>query len=174
MTHRLRPWHPEDAQELFEATADPEIARQLPPFETEAQARAHIAKLAGSDDIVAYVISDDSDAVLGGVMARLNRPMRTAWVSYWLVPEARGLGLASRGTVALANWLLDKGIHRLELGYRLNNPDSRKVADRAGFIEEGVMREELEYDGVRYDTALMSRLVSDPVPPTATLPGLEA
>lgn len=36
------------------------------------------------------------------------------------------------------------------------------------------MREELEYDGVRYDTALMSRLVSDPVPPTATLPGLEA
>ena len=33
MTHRLRPWHPEDAQELFEATADPEIARQLPPFE---------------------------------------------------------------------------------------------------------------------------------------------
>lgn len=172
MTHRLRPWHPQDARELFEATADPEIARQLPPFETEAQARAHIAKLAGSDDIVAYVISDDSDAVLGGVMARLNRPMRTAWVSYWLVPEARGLGLASRGTVALANWLFDKGIHRLELGYRLNNPDSRKVADRAGFVQEGVMREELEYDGVRYDTALMSRLVTDPVPDTEALPGL--
>ena len=81
MTHRLRPWHPEDAQELFEATADPEIARQLPPFDTEADARAYIAKTAGSDDVVAYVISDDTEVVLGGVMAQLNRPMRTAWVS---------------------------------------------------------------------------------------------
>lgn len=173
MTHRLRPWHPEDAAEVFEAVRDPEIARQLPPFETEAEARAHLAKMNGSDDVVAYAISDDSEAVLGGVMAQLNRPMRTAWVSYWLVPSARGLGLASRGTVALANWLFHNGVHRLELGLRLNNPDSRKVADRAGFIQEGIMREELEYDGVRYDTALMSRLVTDPVPPTEALPGLE-
>lgn len=173
MNH-LRPWRPGDAAELFAASSDPEIARQLPPFETEAQARAHIAKLAGSDDVVAFVNSDGTEAVLGGVMARLNRTMRTAWVSYWLVPEARGLGLASRGTVGLADWLFGNGVHRLELGHRLNSPDSRKVADRAGFIQEGIMREELEYDGVRYDTALMSRLVSDPVPPTATLPGLEA
>ncbi len=171
-THLLRPWHPEDARELFEAVRDPEIARQLPPFDTEAAAKAHIAKLAGSDDVVAYVISDESEVVLGGVMAQLNRPMRTAWVSYWLVPSARGLGLASRGTVALANWLFAQGVHRLELGLRLNNPDSRKVADRAGFIQEGIMREELEYDGVRYDTALLSRLVTDPVPPTEALPGL--
>lgn len=172
-SHRLRPWHPEDAQELFDATADPEIARQLPPFDTEASARAHIAKLAGSDDVVTFVISDETEVVLGGVMAQLNRPMRAAWVSYWLVPQARGLGLASRGTVALANWLFAQGIHRLELGLRLNNPDSRKVADRAGFIQEGIMREELEYDGVRYDTALLSRLVTDPVPSTEALPGLE-
>ncbi|HHU37985.1 MAG TPA: GNAT family N-acetyltransferase [Propionibacterium sp.] len=173
MTHQLRPWHPEDAQEMFDAASDPEIARQLPPFETEADARAYIAKSAGSDDVVAYAISDDSEKVLGGVMARLNRPMRTAWVSYWLVAEARGKGLASRATVALANRLFDEDVHRLELGHRLNNPDSRKVADRAGFIQEGIMREELEYDGVRYDTALMSRLASDPVPDTEPLPGLE-
>ncbi len=171
-TYQLRPWHPEDARELFEAVRDPEIARQMPPFRSEAEARALIAKFAGSDDVVAYVISDESEVVRGGVMAQLNRPMRTAWLSYWLVPDARGLGLASRGTVALANWLFAQGVHRLELGLRLNNPDSRKVADRAGFIQEGIMREELEYDGVRYDTALLSRLVTDPVPPTEALPGL--
>ena len=166
----LRPWHPEDAAELFEAARDPEIARQMPPFETEGEARAHIAKLAGSDDAVAFVISDETEVVLGGVMAHLNREMRTAWVSYWLIPDARGRGLASRGTVAMANWLFEKGIHRLELALRVNNPDSRKVADRAGFIQEGIMREELEYDGVRYDTALMSRLATDPVPSTEALP----
>lgn len=171
--HRLRPWHPDDARELFEAIADPEIARQLPPFVTEADARAHIAKTGGDNNRVAFAIVDSDDVVLGGVAAQLNRRMRTAWVSYWLVADARGQGLASRATVALASWLFSEAdMHRLELGYRLNNPDSRKVADRAGFIQEGVMREELEYDGVRYDTALMSRLVTDPVPDTEALPGL--
>lgn len=40
-------------------------------------------------------------------------------------------------------------------------------------MREGVLREELEYDGLRYDTALMSRLPSDPVPHTEPLPGLD-
>lgn len=173
MTAHLRPWRPEDAEVLFAAIADEEIARQLPPFETESDARAHILKMAGNETYLSFAISDDADAVLGGVAAQLNRRMRTAWVSYWLQPDARGRGLASRATVALANHLFSaEDVHRLELGHRLNNPDSRKVADRAGFVQEGIMREEVEYDGVRYDTALMSRLVSDPVPPTEALPGL--
>lgn len=171
MTHRLRPWRPEDAAALFAAAADPEVARQLPAFGDENAARTHLARLVGADDVAAFAVSDDSDAVLGGVMAQLNRRMRSAWVSYWLVPQARGLGLASRGTVALADWLFARGFHRLELGHRLNNPGSRRVAERAGFVQEGIMREELEYDGVRYDTALMSRLVTDPTPPTPGLAG---
>ena len=35
MTHRLRPWHPEDAAVLYAAVQDEEIARQLPPLETD-------------------------------------------------------------------------------------------------------------------------------------------
>lgn len=173
MTHRLRPWRPEDDAALFAAVADPEVARQLPAFEDEGAARAYLARLADADDVAAFAVSDAAGAVLGGVTAQLNRRMRSAWVSYWLVPQARGLGLASRGTVALADWLFAQGVHRLELGHRLNNPGSRKVAERAGFVQEGIMREELEYDGVRYDTALMSRLVTDPKPSTPGLAGLD-
>ncbi|MDO5534305.1 MAG: GNAT family protein [Propionibacteriaceae bacterium] len=171
--YRLRRWSSADAPALFAAIEDEEVSRQLPPFETEADARAHIAKTGGDDNRVAFAIVGPDDEILGGVAAQLNRRMRTAWVSYWLLEEARGRGLASRATVSLASWLFSEaGMHRLELGHRLNNPDSRKVADRAGFIEEGIMREELEYDGVRYDTALMSRLVTDPDPDTVGLPGL--
>ena len=42
---RLRRWHPEDAAVLYAAVQDEEIARQLPPLETEADARAYAASL---------------------------------------------------------------------------------------------------------------------------------
>ena len=171
--HHLRAWRSEDAQVLLDAvTRDAEIARQLPTLETLSDAHAHIAKTAGNDDRVAFAIVDASDRVVGGIAAALNRTMRTAWVSYWLLEQARGAGLATRATVALSDWLFAQGLHRLELAHRLNNPASQRVAERSGFIREGIMREELEYDGVRFDTALMSRLPSDPAPAVAPLTGL--
>lgn len=166
----LRHWRDTDAPTLLDAVGDHEVARQLPDIGNVVEARSFIAKTNGDDGRISYAITLDGE-VVGGVAAQLNRQMRTAWISYWLVERARGLGLASRATVAMADWLFEsQDIHRLELAHRLNNPDSRKVADRAGFIQEGIMREELEYEGVRYDTALMSRLVTDPRPRTEALP----
>lgn len=170
--YSLRPWRAEDAAELLAASEDEGIARQLPHFESLSDAKAHIAKTSGNDDRVAFVIVDAEDAVVGGVAAALNRTMRTAWVSYWLLPRGRGQGLATRATVALVDWLFAHDLHRIELAHRLNNPPSQRVAERAGFIREGIMREELEYEGVRYDTALMSRLPDDPAPDVEPLPGL--
>lgn len=171
--HRLRHWRADDAHVLLAAVAgDIDIARQLPTLETVSDAHAHIAKTSGDDDRVAFAIVDGEDAVVGGIAAVLNRTMRTAWVSYWLLEHGRGQGLATRATVALSEWLFEHNIHRLELAHRLNNPASQRVAERAGFVREGIMREELEYDGVRYDTALMSRLPGDPTPDVEPLPGL--
>lgn len=170
-SYRLRPWHVKDAAVLLAAIADEDIARQLPRFESLSDAEAHIVKACENDDRIAFCIVD-SDEVLGGVSASLNRTMRAAWVSYWLLPQGRGNGLATRATVAMVDWLFGHDLYRIELGHRLNNPQSQRVAERAGFIREGIMREELEYDGVRYDTALMSRLPSDPAPDVEPLPGL--
>jgi len=173
--YRLRPWGAGDAAVLLRAVGEPEIARDLPPLEHLADAKAYVAKLAGHDDLAAFAIvraGDNGDAVLGGVHARLDRVMRTAWVSFWLLPDARGRGLGSRATVALADHLFRQGVYRLELAHRLTNIAARTVAERAGFLLEGIMRAEVEFDGVRYDTALMSRLVTDPAPATEPLPGL--
>lgn len=130
--YRLRPWGAADAPVLLRTVTEPEIARDLPPLEHLADAKAYVGKLAGDDDLVAFAI----------------------------VREAEG------GDVVLG------GVHRLELAHRLTNVPARSVAERAGFIPEGIMRSEVEFDGVRYDTALMSRLVTDPAPDTEPLPGL--
>lgn len=159
---RLRPWNPErDAATVlaaFDASVD--LRRQAPPLETVADARAYLAAIAGD----ALAIEHDGQAV-GCVMAA-ERDLRhgTAWMSYWLAPAARGRGLASRALDALSRHLFADGLHRLELGARANNPASVAVAERAGYLREGLERERLRYGEERFDVVRLARLASDPAP----------
>ncbi|GEK81291.1 GNAT family N-acetyltransferase [Agrococcus baldri] len=164
---RLRPWIPErDAAAVlaaFDASAD--LHRQAPPLATVTDARAYLAAIADEG----LAIDVDGEAV-GCVMAA-ERDARhgTAWVSYWLAPGARGRGLASRALDSLSLQLFAEGLHRLELGARANNPASIAVAERAGYLREGVERERLRYTDAhgrseRFDVVRLARLATDPAP----------
>lgn len=65
------------------------------------------------------------------------------------------------------------GLFRLELGHRVNNPASCVVAERAGFIAEGVERAKLKYGDERFDVELHARLATDPEPKHMGLVPLE-
>lgn len=87
----------------------------------------------------------------------------TGWVSYWMSASSRGRGLATRAVATAAEWaLVVRGLHRLELGHRVDNPASCRVATQAGFAVEGVEREKLRYGDVRVDVETHARLASDP------------
>ncbi|NIH77908.1 RimJ/RimL family protein N-acetyltransferase [Amycolatopsis viridis] len=111
-------------------------------------------------------MTDADDAVLGNVaLGAVDQVHGTGWVSYWTTSAARGRGVATRAGAAVAEWAVtDVGLFRLELGHRMNNPASCRVATRAGFPAEGVQRQKLVYDGVRHDVELHARLATDPVP----------
>lgn len=71
----------------------------------------------------------------------------------------------SRAAATVADWALGEGgLHRLELGHRVNNPASGAVARAAGFVQEGLERSKLLIDGERLDVVAYSRLPSDPAP----------
>ena len=53
------------------------------------------------------------------------------------------------------------GLFRLELGHRLDNPASCRVASRAGFAAEGVERSKLRYGDLRFDVETHARLATD-------------
>ncbi|WP_235994945.1 GNAT family N-acetyltransferase [Nonomuraea montanisoli] len=53
------------------------------------------------------------------------------------------------------------GLFRLELGHRVDNPASCRVAAKAGFLAEGIERGKLVYDGVRHDVERHARLATD-------------
>lgn len=161
----LRAWRAEDSDVVRRHLAEsPDLARQLPPAD---EIDAWCARSLGEDGRWAFAICLD-DVPVGNVAVAM-RDMRVGWCSYWIAGPYRGRHLASWALQRLCEHAFTElDAFRLELAHRVNNPASGAVAARAGFLPEGVMRAELEYDGVRYDTRLWSRLATDPPPPRGT------
>ncbi|MET9550442.1 GNAT family N-acetyltransferase [Streptomyces sp. NPDC006627] len=167
----LRPWRRGDAPAVLEAFAAPEMARQAdqPVDSLDAAARWTARRTAeweaGSAYALAVVDGTTGTAVGNVAVGAVNRVHGLGWVSYWTTPAAQGKGIATYACRAVARWAFDDlGLFRLELGHRTNNRASCRVAEAAGFTVEGLQRQRLEYDGVRYDVELHTRLATDPDP----------
>lgn len=177
----LRPWTDSDADlaAVLEAFDSDDMAGQSSePINSEEAARRWLKYWVDKTDshAVGFAIELDGRAV-GHVMANsIENRHDTAWISYWVSYSARGQGLAARATHALAEHCFENlGLYRLELAHRANNPNSGRVAVKAGFIQEGLERGKLRYldaDGkpVRYDVVTYARLLSDPAPEITALP----
>ncbi|MBV1779811.1 GNAT family N-acetyltransferase [Paeniglutamicibacter sp. ABSL32-1] len=168
----LRPWTDSaaDIESILAAFAADDMAGQSgEPVNSEAAARRWVAPWIDPDNnsAVAFAIAKDGTAV-GHVMAgAIDRRHDTAWISYWVAPEARGSGLASRATASLAEHCFGTlALFRLELAYRVDNPGSAGVARNAGFRIEGLERAKLRYLDergmpVRFDVQTCARLRGD-------------
>jgi RimJ/RimL family protein N-acetyltransferase len=81
---------------------------------------------------------------------------------YWLLPEARGKGLATRAVLLVARWAFGRiGVERIGLLADPRNESSVRVAERAGFKREGVLRSWTDVNGVRVDHVSFSLLRID-------------
>jgi GNAT acetyltransferase-like protein len=61
--------------------------------------------------------------------------------------------------VILARWAFDDlGLAQLQITCGPDNLASQRVAERAGFVREGVLRSHLPFKGGRRDTVVFSRL----------------
>ncbi|MGW2473848.1 GNAT family N-acetyltransferase [Streptomyces sp. NPDC001665] len=166
----LRPWEMSDAPAVREAFAEPGMERQADaPLVTASDAERWVRRRQDQwsrGTAFAFAVADASGIALGGVAVSGPDPRHaTGWISYWTGAAARGRGVATLGCRALADWCFaELDLFRLELGHRTNNPVSCRVALAAGFAAEGVQRQKLAYDGVRYDVETHARLATDPAP----------
>ncbi|MFI7438387.1 GNAT family N-acetyltransferase [Nonomuraea indica] len=162
-TIQLRAWHEDDAPAVLAAFRAPDLGRQAPwPIVTLKDATGWIAAWEGVGHAFAVTLGG---RVVGNVAVTGIDDHDNGWVSYWTVPEARGLGVASAAADLLARWAFgERGLYRLELGHRLDNPASCRVASKAGFRPEGIERGRLCYEGVRHDVERHARLAIDPPP----------
>jgi RimJ/RimL family protein N-acetyltransferase len=87
-----------------------------------------------------------------------------AEAAYWVSPAARGRGIATRGLKLLSRWALEQaGIERVWLEIEPGNDASHRVAAKAGFVREGVLRAHCRdrRTGLRHDCVIYSLLSSD-------------
>ncbi|ALO98066.1 Putative acetyltransferase [Streptomyces hygroscopicus subsp. limoneus] len=169
----LRPWQltDADADALLTAGQDPDISRwNLFSVADRAEARTRIERLHArrrAETGAIWAIAPQGGAAVG--LAGLNAvdlAAGTAEVLYWVLPPARGTGLAVRAARRLSRWALDDlGLHRLVLCHSVANPASCRVAEKAGFRYEGTQRSALLHADGWHDQHLHARVAGDPAPP---------
>ncbi|MGO9487633.1 MAG: GNAT family N-acetyltransferase [Solirubrobacteraceae bacterium] len=164
----LRPWQAGDAATLARAYADPEIQRW------------HVRTMDG-DEALAWVLErremwraergGDWAVLAGGTPAgrvalrKLELGDGCGEVGYWVLPEARGSGIAALALGVLGEWLFEQaGLRRLELEHSTANPASCRVALKAGFVAEGMRRSAVLHADGWHDMHVHARLAGDARP----------
>jgi len=151
----LRRWRPDDAPAVFFACQDPLIARFIPtipqPY-TEGDARTFVEVRRHdwlTDDERSFAIVDAATDELLGSIARHGSMGHRATFGYWLVPHARGRGVATRALRLITDWTIrTTAVIRLDLYTDVDNDASGRVATRVGFEREGIRRAwDLDRDG---------------------------
>ena len=83
-------------------------------------------------------------------------------IGYMVPPAARGRGTSARAVELLTCWGFGElGLERLELRIDVANTASERVAERAGYRRDGVLRNAYFKEGRRSDTGIWSRLRGD-------------
>jgi RimJ/RimL family protein N-acetyltransferase len=157
----IRPWTAADVPILVAAYAEEDIQRWHARSLTEEEAREWVAHWAdrwaretGADWAVA-----DGDAVLGRVgVRRLYLSDGFGEAAYWVLPAARGRGVAGRALTAVTDWMFALGLNRLELAHSTLNRASCRVAEKAGYAYEGTMRGRTRHADGYHDMHLHGRL----------------
>jgi len=147
----LRPWGAADADALVARINDPAIAAFLdlvPQPYTVSDAHDWFAITAegwrSGTSATFGIHVDGIDGAIGGIGVRFLSDIDDgcAEVGYWVAADARGRGLATAATRLAAQWAFETvpELARLQLRADVENPASNRVAEKAGFTREGVLR----------------------------------
>jgi RimJ/RimL family protein N-acetyltransferase len=111
----------------------------------------------------AFVVVGPADEFLGLALApTIVTPARTVELGYLIAPQARGRGVATTALGLLTDWAFSAlGALRIELLISVDNLASKRVAERCGYVLEGVLRSMHFKQDLREDTEIWSRLPSD-------------
>ena len=162
----LRRWAADDLACVEAASRDPSIPETttVPAAYTEREGRAWIERQLGRlalGEGLSLAIADAADGRARGYVGLLMREHAagTAGIGYWLVPDARGGGRATRAVGLLARWGRDDaGLARVEAHVEPANEASQRVLERVGFRREALLRSDLAFPTRRADALVFALL----------------
>lgn len=173
MPMSLQPLEDRHLPGMTEIVKDPEALRftRIPEPAPPGFAATWLGRYSdGSAERAGFAIEDADGAFLGlALLPEVDRDGREAELGYIVHPRARGRGVATHALDLLTRWAFDElGTLRAYLYIDVENEPSRRVAAKAGYVREGVLRSVHVKQGNRADTEVWSRLPSDPAPGLAT------
>ena len=167
---RLEPVSTEHLPLLRSLVADAAVLRftrvpvPTPPDFPEQLLAAYVVGRQEGTRIGFAVVDEETGEEVGMAVAPTIEPeAATAELGYVVAPAARGRGVATAALGLLTDWAMSElRAERLELRISVDNVASKRVAERCGYVREGVLRSLYVKDGLREDTEVWSRLPSDP------------
>ncbi|PTM56762.1 GNAT family N-acetyltransferase [Desmospora activa] len=134
----------------------------LPPVEeSEERARRAHAKFLLREDLRLYMFQKSSGRFVGSTgLHRINWDVGRFEINYWIRTSESGQGLVTEAVHGIVRWASDHlNARRIEIRCDARNLRSRKVAERAGFHLEAVLRQdEPDVDGQPSDSPIYVKL----------------
>ena len=146
----LVPLAEEHVAALRETMRDPDVLRftRTPDPMPEGWVEAYVA---GVEDRERWAILDGEEFVGYAVTGPIDREAAEVELGYAVSPWARGRGVATETLMQLTRWAFDEGMQRVVALISTDNPASSRVAAKAGYTFEGVLRSVHHRDDQRGD-----------------------
>jgi RimJ/RimL family protein N-acetyltransferase len=156
----LRTVEEEDLPFLQRNWNDPDVRRLLrsPTPRNGKQTDEAFEEWLSDDDSVNLLVSDESDGgddpePVGTVsLFRIDEQAGVGTLACWITPDAHGEGYATLATEAMVAHAFDeRRLHKVVGEAYAHNTASRRVLEKVGLREEGVLRDEKFVDGDHVD-----------------------
>ncbi len=156
--HRLRPYQPDDIVRLCALADDPAIWDRLTdlfprPYDIEAAIR-WVGRQRELDPPQNLVVAGP-DGLVGGVgviLSPVPNFRHDGELGYWIGRPHWGRGLATAALQAFLPWAAEThGLARFTARTFADNLASRRVLEKCGFVQEGVMRGAVRKGGRQLD-----------------------
>ena len=162
----VREWTGADVEPLVAPLNEREIARwtRVPAPYTRTDAEEFLVRAderrRTAEELSLAIVAATGGALLGSISVRV-----TSWenlrgeLGYLVFAHARGRDVATRAVRLCARLAFEQiGLERVEILAATGNPASQRVAEKAGFTREGVLRSYMDNRGTRLDMVSFSLL----------------
>ena len=163
---RLRPWTLADKHDLIRNANNRNVWRNLtesfphPYTEADAEQWLSVARTPGRD---LHLTIEFAGSAVGGIgaIAGSGIACQTCQFGYWLGQDHWGQGIATAAAAAFVQHIESHRLFaRLEAPIFQWNPASMRVAEKVGFVREGVLRKSVTKDGELIDSVMYAYLAA--------------
>jgi ribosomal-protein-alanine N-acetyltransferase len=159
----IRPWRLDDAESLAKHANNRKVwlaLRDLFPHPYTIQDAHEFLQRATSEQPTTKFCIEVDGAAVGGIGIRLGQDVHrhTATLGYWLGEKFWGRGIVTEAVAALSDfWFENFPLRRISAEVFANNPASARVLQKAGFVFEGRLQNNVIKDAKLLDSLLYAK-----------------